>query len=232
MKIQVLQNISFEGPGYIEQIAEEAGHELIIVHLYDGEQPLPATDFDMMVILGGPMNVYEECEYPWLTTEKKAIDEAIHSNKIVLGICLGAQLIADVLGAEVYKNENLEIGWYPVTRTLTKDEIPPVGFFPEKAVVFHWHNDTFDIPRNAKRIYRSDATTNQAFIYEEKVFAIQFHLEMSEKSIEDFFYFFDDEPGPDKFVMQKEEMLKLIRKYDPSCKAVLRDLFNYFNSLQ
>jgi len=224
MKIQVLQNIAFEGPGHIEKIAEEKGHEFNIVNLYDGEQPLPATDYDMMVILGGPMRIYEESEYPWLGIEKKAIEYAIQSDKIILGICLGAQLIADVLGAEVYKNEFREIGWYPVTRTVDS----PLKFFPQKLNVFHWHSETFDIPGNATRIFSSEATENQSFLYEDKVLAMQFHLEVTEEMVEDFIFFYKEDLEPGKFVMQKEKISRLTKKYVSLNRKILLNIFTHF----
>lgn len=231
MKIQVLQNISFEGPGYIEQIAEEKGHELVITHLYDGESPLPATDYDMMVIMGGPMSIYEEDMYPWLMQEKKAIEYAVQSDKLVLGICLGAQLIADVLGAGVYKNEFREVGWYPVYRSAQAGTEKNLDFLPEKATVFHWHGEAFDIPGTAVHLFRSDATENQSFLYEEKVMALQFHLEINEKIIEDLVYFCEEDLKPGKYVMEKDRILRLAKKHSPSNVKILRDLFHHlFNN--
>ena len=228
MKIQVLQNISFEGPGYIEEIAGIHGNDLHVTRLFDGEHPFPPTDYDMLVIMGGPMNIYEENEYPWLGIEKKAIEQAINSEKIVIGICLGAQLLADVLGAEVYKNDEREIGWFPVNRIIPASGELPLQFLPEKATVFHWHSETFDIPRNAIRLFGSDATENQSFLYEGKVLAMQFHLEMNLTSIEDLAYFCEDDLEPARFVMDRNKMLKLYKKYESQNKKILNDLFKYF----
>ncbi len=228
MKIQILQNITFEGPGYIEKIAEMKGYEMHLTKLFDGEQSLPVTDYDMLVILGGPMNIYEGNEYPWLPAEKKTIEEAIQSDKFVVGICLGAQLIASVLGAEVYKNKEREIGWYPIFKTTPGLGETQLRFLPDKITVFHWHNETFDIPRNAYRVFSSEATENQSFIYEEKVLAMQFHLEMTDKAIENLIYFCEDDIELSTYVMQKEKMLSLYKKYEAANKKILLNLFEFF----
>ena len=229
MKIQVFQNVSFEGPAYIEEIAEKNGYELHVSRLFDGENPLPPTDYDMLVILGGPMSIYEESEFPWLPNEKKAIELAINSEKIVFGICLGAQLLADILGAEVYKNEEREIGWFPVHKVKAESGNEPLSFLPNKITVFHWHSDTFHIPRNAVKIYSSEATENQSFIYESKVFAMQFHLEMKKSSIKDLVHYCEADLESSKFVMEKGKMLKLYKKYEDDNKKVLQDLFRHFS---
>ena len=228
MKIQILQNIAFEGPGYIEEIGEKKDHELIVTRLYDGEQPIPPTDYDMLVIMGGPMNIYEESEYPWLFGEKKAIELAINSDKIVLGICFGAQLIANVLGAEVYKNQEREIGWHPVFKPSTGDTDSPLQFLPDIATVFHWHSETFDLPGNAVRIYSSEATANQSFLYQEKVLALQFHLEISKSTIKDLAHFCEEDLAPGKYVMEKKEMIELYKEYEESNKKILRNIFKHF----
>jgi len=228
VKIQVLQNISFEGPDYIKEIAEKYGHELFITRLFEGEQPIPATDYDMLVIMGGPMNIYEEIEYPWLGAEKKTIELAIGSNKVVLGICLGAQLIADVLGAQIYKNEEREIGWFPITRSYTGSEDAPLQFIPDTTTVFHWHSETFDLPGNAIRLFSSEATENQAFLYEEKVLALQFHLEINKSTIKDLVHYYEDDLKAGKFIMDKKEMLKLYKEYKASNRKMLRSIFKYF----
>jgi GMP synthase (glutamine-hydrolysing) len=229
MRVQVIQNISFEGPGYIEEIAEKKGYELFVTKLFDHEQPLPVTDYDMLVVLGGPMSIHEESEYPWISVEKRIIENAITSDKIVLGICLGAQMIADVLGAEVYKNEEREIGWYPVFRPNAGSANGPLPFLPDVATVFHWHNDTFDLPRNAVKIFSSEATENQSFLYENKVLAIQFHLETTKSIIKDLAYFCEEDLlVTGRFVMGKNELMDLYNQYEDSNRKMLRHIFKHF----
>jgi len=132
--------------------------------------------------MGGPMNIYEEDIYPWLAAEKKFIDQTMNMGGRVLGICLGAQLLADVLGARVYKGKYKEIGWFPVETTAAATASSVFSDFPESIMAFHWHGDTFDIPRGAQHIARSAACENQAFIYDERVVGLQFHLETTPES--------------------------------------------------
>jgi GMP synthase-like glutamine amidotransferase len=228
MIIQVFQHVSFEGPAYIEELAEKNSHDLHVCRFDEGEQPSPPTDYDMLIVMGGPMNIYEESNFPWLTAEKKAIEQAVKSDKLIFGFCLGAQLIADVLGARVYKNKEKEIGWFPVSRIEPGVGNPPLQFLPDIATVFHWHGETFDIPKNAVRLYSSEATENQAFLYESNVLALQFHLEMLKPSIEDLAHFAKSDLGPGKYVMTPGEMLEDYKKYETSNKKILRNLFRYF----
>jgi len=117
VKLHYLQHVPFENLANIEVWAKEKGHSISKTQLFNGESFPQMNDFDWLVIMGGPMNIYQEKEYPWLAKEKRFIAEAIDNNKIVLGICLGAQLIADVLGGIIYKSKHQEIGWFPVSLT-------------------------------------------------------------------------------------------------------------------
>jgi len=158
------------------------------------------------------MNIYEEKEYPWLAAEKKFIKEAIENNKIVLGICLGAQLIAEVLGGEVVRNKYKEIGWFPVA--LRPEAGPSVAFrgFPEEFTAFHWHGDTFSLPPGAAMLAESEACPAQAFSYNGgRVLALQFHLESSPESVLSLIQNCSDElvdgeyiQGPDAIMERKE----------------------------
>jgi GMP synthase-like glutamine amidotransferase len=181
MNIHWLQHVPFEGLGSIEKWAGKMGHTFSCTRLFAGD-PLPQhIQFGMLVIMGGPMGIYDEQEYPWLITEKSFVQTAIEVGKPVLGICLGAQLIADVLGARVSANTQKEIGWFPVTRTnLIPDGL--MGILPENQTVFHWHGDTFDLPAGAVHLYASNACRNQAFLYKDRVLALQFHLETTFES--------------------------------------------------
>ena len=145
--------------------------------MYAGETCPPVDDLDWLIILGGPMNIYQEAEFPWLRMEKHMIEQALEKRKTVLGICLGAQLIADVLGAGIRSNRFKEIGWFPIHKAGASSNLPLAAFLPEQLEVFHWHGDTFDLPAGAVRLAGSSACENQGFIYRERVIALQFHLE-------------------------------------------------------
>lgn len=182
MRVHSLHHVPFEGLAAIETYMRENGHALSATRLYAGD-PLPAMDsFDWLVVMGGPMGIYDEDDYPWLTAEKRCIRKAIEAGKIVLGICLGAQLIADVLGARVFFSGHREIGWFEIKRAPEADATWLAAVFPEQAEVFHWHGDTFDIPDGAVRLAGSVACRNQGFLYQDRVVALQFHLETTPDS--------------------------------------------------
>jgi GMP synthase (glutamine-hydrolysing) len=133
----------------------------------------------LLVIMGGPMNVYEELKYPWLTAEKRFIAEAISLGRPILGVCLGAQLLAAVMGARVAPNAEREIGWFNIYRTDEADRSGLAGFLPERAEVFHWHGDTFDMPAGAVHFARSTGCEHQGFVAHERIVGLQFHLELT-----------------------------------------------------
>ena len=138
----------------------DRGHQLSSTHFYLGN-PLPSVaEFDWLIVMGGPMGVYDEIEFPWLKGEKSFIQESIDSGKIVLGICLGAQLIANALGARVFKNPYREIGWFPIERKLNTTDSILADVFPEELEVFHWHGDTYELPKGARLLVSSEACRN------------------------------------------------------------------------
>ncbi len=184
MHIHYLQHVPFEGLGHIAEWARLQNHSVTSTPLYD-QAPLPdPATFDSLVIMGGPMGVHDTSEYAWLTWEKHFIEQALGLNKKVLGICLGAQLIADVLGARVFPNGKKEIGWYPLTRTASVQDTPWSAVVPEQFQAFHWHGDTFDLPAGAIHLAESTACRHQGFYCPEGALGLQFHLESTRESIE------------------------------------------------
>lgn len=182
LSIHYFQHVPFEEPGYLENWALWNGHSLSSTKFYEKHE-LPDPDkIDWLIVMGGPMGVYDEEEYPWLNEEKKFIKLAIENDKTVIGICLGAQLIADVLGARVYPNTQKEIGWFSVFNSSRQDHRALSGL-PDSFTAFHWHGDTFDLPDGATHLLESDVCYNQAFIYNDKVLALQFHLEVTNKTL-------------------------------------------------
>ncbi|MBC8207153.1 MAG: gamma-glutamyl-gamma-aminobutyrate hydrolase family protein [Kiritimatiellales bacterium] len=206
MNIHWLQHVEFEGLGCIEPWLEEHGHDVSCTRFWAGEE-LPTTcDVDGLIVMGGPMGVTDHAEFPWLAVEKAFIKEIIAHNKPVLGICLGAQLIADVLGAKVWPAKNKEIGFFPIfeNENLKADA---VGFKPwENQTVFHWHGDTFGIPDGAVRLASSEATENQAFLYKDNVLALQFHLETTQESLLQLYENAADEITAAPFIQPLEAM--------------------------
>lgn len=184
LRIRSLQHVAFEDAAEIGSWAAMRGHRLDATRLFQA-QALPALDdFDWLLVMGGPMSVCEERDYPWLPDEKKLIRRAIEHNKTVLGICLGAQLIASALGARVYRNAQKEIGWFPVSLTPEGARASAFAGFPPVFTAFHWHGDTFDLPEGGLHLARSEACAHQAFIVGDRVVGLQFHLESSPASVE------------------------------------------------
>jgi GMP synthase-like glutamine amidotransferase len=181
-------HVPFEGPGCISDWITANAHEVSYTRWFDHPTPPDVNDLDLLIIMGGPMGVHDETTYPWLAVEKALIRQAISDNKSVLGVCLGAQLIAHVLGANVFAHEQKEIGWYPVRFS----PCSPVNL-PQEMTVFHWHGDTFDIPAGAAGFASSAVTPNQAFIYNGKVIALQFHFEVTDESMESMLQHGEDE---------------------------------------
>ncbi len=200
MKLHWLQHVPFEGLGIIEEWAAASGFETSRTRLFAGE-PLPGIEsFDWLVIMGGPMGIRDYKEHPWLVAEKKFIKAAIDADKTVLGICLGAQLIADVLGAKVYPGSQKEIGWFPIQGLNS--------FLPKTLTAFHWHGDTFEIPEGATRLASSAACKNQGFVYSDRVVALQFHLETTPESMEALIENCADELVDTPFIQTAEQMRK------------------------
>ena len=206
MKIHYLQHVPFEGLASIEHWAKSKGHALSSTQFYKDE-PLPnAGDIDWLVVMGGPMNIYEDNKYPWLTQEKRFIEQAIENEKIILGICLGWQLIADVLGAKVFPNPDKEIGWFPIELTSQAKSSKVFNVLPNPFTVFHWHGDTFDLPKGATRMAMSKGCQNQAFIYGERVVGLQFHLESTKASVQAMIENCADEIVEGKYIQKPDEM--------------------------
>jgi GMP synthase-like glutamine amidotransferase len=182
MRIHYFQHVPFEDPAYLLSWARRRSYQVTRTRLYTGETPPDSRDYDLLVIMGGPMGIYEHERYPWLSIEKNAIRQAIDTDRHVLGICLGGQLIADVLGAKVRVNDHKEIGWFPLTLTEEAGSLPFLRIEPD-FMVFHWHGETFDLPDRAVRICSTEACRNQGFTYGRHVMGLQFHLEATVASV-------------------------------------------------
>jgi len=184
LSIHTFQHVSFEGLGCIEQWITEHNHSLSYTRFQE-DYLLPDVDsIDWLIVMGGPMSVYDESVYPWLSEEKAFIRNAIDKGKTVIGICLGSQLIAEVLGAKVYPNNQKEIGWFDVTLSETALKFPMFLNFGKLFQVFHWHGDTYDIPEGSTGLISSAVCPNQAFLYNDNVLGLQFHLEVTLESLQ------------------------------------------------
>lgn len=182
MRIHSLQHVPFEDIGSMASDFRVRGYSLSSTHWYRGDAAPAVGDFDALVVMGGPMGIYDEAIYPWLADEKALIKDAIAAGKIVLGICLGAQLIADVLGGKVTRNAHKEIGWLPITINPAAATHPVAQILARYPEVFHWHGDTFALPPGAVHLASSDGCVNQAYVVQDQVYGFQFHLETTPAS--------------------------------------------------
>ncbi|MES2674997.1 MAG: type 1 glutamine amidotransferase [Pseudomonadota bacterium] len=224
MRIHSLQHVAFEDTGSIFQDLISQGHTLTTTHCYNGEPAPELNEFEVLIIMGGPMGVYDEDEYPWLAAEKAFISASITAGKKVLGICLGAQLIACVLGAKVTRNTHREIGWYPITLNASALEHPIADILADCGEVFHWHGDTFALPKGARLIASSAACTNQAYVIDEQIYAFQFHLETTRASASALIENCAEDLDNSIYVQTAEEILRDTDKFTAINKAMSRVL--------
>ncbi len=229
--IAVIRHIGVEGLGTIEDVLKSKG----LAHAYidTWKDPLPAdvSDYGALVILGGPMGVYEQDTYPFIKQELSLIRKARDLKLPVIGICLGSQMIAQALGGRVYKGGTKEIGWYDIrlTREASGDRL--FGQVPggDTFKVFQWHGDTYNIPQGAERLASSQACPNQAFIWNNQVLALQFHLEMNQESVANLMDA-NDELVEGTYV-QSASQIKEYAFYMPTCQLLLEQLIEKFLAL-
>jgi GMP synthase (glutamine-hydrolysing) len=227
MRVLVLKNIETEGPGTIGDYLEENSWGRDVVELEKGELPPPVEDYHSVLVMGGPMGLYEADDYPFLRNGFRAVEEALKAGKKVLGVCLGAQVMAQVLGARVYKGHAKEVGWLDITLTgegledtaMRAMAEGPAGEGPSESFkVFHWHGDTFDLPEGATRLAGSELYENQAFSYGGGSYALQFHVEVTPEMLEEWFR---GEP-------ERERVMADTARYHGECDARARNFYEKF----
>jgi GMP synthase (glutamine-hydrolysing) len=216
MAVLILKNIETEGPGTIEQFLLTADIPFDIIELGLGHIPPSLEPYNALVILGGPMGVYDMEAYPHIMAASRIIREAINRDLKILGICLGAQLLAHCLGAEVYPGQEKEIGWHHIELTGEglKDPLmrklavhPDVGDFWRRFRVFHWHSDTFSLPPGSALLASSARYKNQAFRSGDKIYGFQFHVEVTQDMI---MQWFEGMPNLDRMI---EETVNIKHEY-------------------
>lgn len=230
MNIHYIMHASFEGLGSMESYFNSEKYNLSSSLLYEKDYTFPAIEeIDWLIIMGGPMGVYDTEDYPWLVPEKAFIKSAIDAGKIVVGVCLGAQLIADVLGAKVYKNKHREIGWFNLTRSSKAINSKLRNIFPQKVNTFHWHGDTFDLPENALLLVSSEACINQAFSINNRIFGFQFHFEATLEFAESLLVNCANELDGSEYVQSRELILSDRENYD-KINAIMNDILRAIES--
>lgn len=225
MRVHSLIHLAHEGIGAISDWIAINGHTHTTTNLHLDE-PLPSIDeFDMLVIMGGAMSANDEYIYPWLKPEKEFIKESISSGKLVLGICLGSQLISAALGAKVEYNIHQEIGWYPIW--IKYQGHKAIECFPPSLVTFHWHGETFDLPEGALLFAESYGCTNQGYTFGDNVIAMQFHMEFTEKMIKSMLDNYESELNPELYVQNRENIMSHINNCNLNNELLL-DILDAF----
>ncbi len=227
MRAHYLQHVPFEGLGSIEPWLTAAGYQVTHTAFFESQVLPSLADIDLLIVLGGPMSVNDEQLYPWLAAEKQFIGEAIQRGKSVLGICLGAQLIAAAAGARVYPNGQKEIGWFPVQFLEHGPMSAPGSAAPE--LVFHWHGETFDLPPGALLLAQSEACTNQAFQLGSSVIGLQFHLETTPQAAKDIVANCRDELVPARFVQSEAEILAAAPERYAAVNRLMKNILGYLH---
>ena len=207
MKAHYFKHVPFEDLGSIRSWLMKASYTITCTPFFESADLPVLQEIDLLIVMGGPMSVNDEKIHPWLVPEKKFIRQMIMSGKPVLGICLGAQLIASAMGAKVYPNSMKEIGWFPVYGIPSDDS--SVFCFPQSLEAFHWHGETFDLPVGATHIAKSDGCKNQAFQLGRSVIGLQFHLETTPQSARELVAHCRNELVPAACIQTETEILSV-----------------------
>ncbi len=225
MRAHYFQHAPFEDLGSIEPWLETAGDHITNTRFFESTDLPEPTEVDLLVIMGGPMSVNDESALPWLIDEKRFIRRYVQTGKPVLGVCLGAQLIASAMGARVYPNRLKEIGWFPVQGVAPLDG--STFRFPPAVEVFHWHGETFDLPTGAVRIARSEGCENQAYQIGRSVIGLQFHLETTPESLRQMVSHCRAELSPAEYVQTEATLLAAAAEKYRAINNLMAELLSY-----
>jgi len=220
MRLHIFQHVSFEGMGSIQSWADRAELTTHVTRFYQNDPLPPLKEVTHLIIMGGPMGVYDHQRFPWLVKEKRFIRDVMDAGRSLLGICLGAQLMADALGARVYKNPAPEIGWFPIHKSRAAQSDPTASFLPQSLEVFHWHGDTFDMPRGARCLAYSEACRHQGFCLNRRIVGLQFHLETTPESLHALIENCSDEIVDGPFIQSATTMRTVTDRFAPNQKVM------------
>ncbi len=221
MRVHYLFHVPFEAtPGAVGTWVQARGHSTSATHLYAAE-PLPTpADVDLLVVFGGPMNVDQTADYPWLAVERAFIRQCIAADCAVLGLCLGAQLVAAALGASVRQHAHAEIGWFPIEWTAEAQAINWLAALPSPLTVLHWHGDSIELTPAMRLLARSDGCSVQAFSVGQRVLGLQFHLEITPAELARMVTYEGAEIGTGPWEQSAQVLLAEQRFYASSAQAL------------
>ena len=204
-----LQHLPNEGPGHVAEWLAAHGHTVTYTRLFEAQPVFPSlADFDGLLVLGGAMSVHDEAAFPWLRDEKAFLQDVLRAGKVTLAICLGAQLVAQALGAEVRPNPEPEIGFWTVRFSSKALEHPLLRGWPDKAAVLHWHADTFSVPPGAVRVGMSAGCATQGFVWGDGIIGLQFHPEMTAAMVEKLMAFEGHETAEEQEFVQTAAQIR------------------------
>lgn len=226
MRAIILQHTISDGPGYILSWLHEQGFATDICFLYKQDSPLPNVDFaSLLIILNGPMSVHDEDKYPWLKKEKELIKQAIENNIPTLGICFGAQLIADIYGAKVSPAPHKAIGWFPIKgESITKKGC---FHFPDNFTSLFWHTDEFEIPNNATLLASSSICKNQAFQIKKNVIGLQFHPQTTPYLLQGLINNSSLDLTNDPYIQPTQQLLSAPASFFVQTNQLVNDVISY-----
>lgn len=226
MRVHVLQHVPFEGIGSMAEWFRQRGAQLSYTRFFEADAQLPElAGFDLIIAMGGPMSVNDEATLPWLVAEKAFLRRAIANEVAVLGVCLGAQLIASALGARVQPNDEVEIGWFPVWRADAVDEA--CFTFPPRVELLHWHGETFALPADATLLASSEACRNQAFQIGRRVIGLQCHPEMTPEIVSDLLDEFGADLQPGRWVQTTAQLAATPAERYRVAQGLMSDVLTY-----
>ncbi|GAB2900774.1 type 1 glutamine amidotransferase [Uliginosibacterium flavum] len=224
LRVLVLQHVPFETLGCISDWLEARNAKIEFIRFFAGDHLVAEGRYDLVIVLGGPMSANDEENHPWLREEKAYLSALCNEGRAVLGICLGAQLIANSLGADVYAAVEREIGWLPVCAVKTTPDFK----FPARLDVFQWHGETFDLPIGSKCLARSLVCENQIFQFGRRVIGMQFHLEATRASVAEMLKHCSSELETDERHVQSAKLIKASPDhFYESANRVMRSVLDY-----
>lgn len=225
MHVHAICHVPFEGPALIGEWASQRGYSLSQSHALTEQFP-SLSEVGMLVIMGGPMAADDEVSSPWLAAEKAYVRSAIDAGLPILGVCLGAQILAEVLGGRVVRANEPEIGWFPVGLTQHGCDEPLFALWPATFKAGHWHNDTFELPDGVSSVMSSNLTPNQVFVHGDRVVGMQFHLEWTPEALSELAENFDDELPAGLYVQDPASMIADAPLYMPVATTLLFELLD------
>ena len=222
MRVHVLQHVEFEGLGSIAAWLTQQHARVSYTHFFTGEALPDRLDFDLLIVLGGPMSVHDTAQFPWLHAEQQFLRLAMQQQIAILGICLGAQLLAAALGARVENNAEVEIGWLPVECHAA------VPFkFPASVTVLHWHGETFSLPAQAQSFASSTRCRNQAFQIGTHIIGLQFHLEANAATVAQLLQHCAADLARLSYSLSAEKLQRDSAQYAAAANACMVDILRY-----